>query len=193
MFGMADKRKARERAPECATREDFQVIFTEQMASLHTLAYLLTANHAEAAACLVAGLEDSLEGNTVFRQWARTWARRAIIRNAVRMVKPKPTPGAAESFSAAPSAPSVGVARDDREAMIETVIKLPAFERFVFVVSVLEGHSVSDTAILLGCTNTQLRTARMSALERFAGFSCDPDSPALKTAAAGWFARMETA
>lgn len=70
MFGRTD---TAEESLQQATYEDFQQLFTEQMGPLHTLAYLLTADPALAEACFVAGLEDSMDGNLVFRQWARSW------------------------------------------------------------------------------------------------------------------------
>ena len=68
-----------------STSTDFAKVFREDMGSLHMLSFLLTANHEKAEECFVSGLDDCVEGNDVFREWARSWARRAIIRNAVRV------------------------------------------------------------------------------------------------------------
>ena len=78
MFRWKKSQNALEQATEYATRNDFQMIFTEDMAGLHLLAYLLTADADKAELCFVAGLEDSLEGNQVFRQWARSWSKREL-------------------------------------------------------------------------------------------------------------------
>jgi len=77
MFRRKQSQRARERATEYATCKDFQQIFKEDMAGLHLLAYLLTADPEKAEQCFVAGLEDSIHGNHVFRQWARAWSKRA--------------------------------------------------------------------------------------------------------------------
>ena len=49
---------------------------------------------------------------------------------------------------------------------IGTVTKLDAFERFVFVLSILERYSKWDCSLLLGCTVNRVAEARMNALRR---------------------------
>ncbi len=161
MFGK-DKRDALKQAQavEYATRRDFQEIFIEDMDALHTLAFLLTADQAKAEQCFVAGLEESIEGNPVFRQWARSWSKRVIIRNAIKLIAP--TPGEPSEI---PANLFVQETASEKDTWINLVLELPAFERFAFVISVLEGHSLSDCATMLGCTNTQLAQARADALE----------------------------
>ena len=48
-----------------------------------------------------------------------------------------------------------------------------AFERFVFVMSVLEGHSEQECAILLGCSRRDVTIARVLALARLANTDAD--------------------
>src|SRR5580693_9280911 len=72
-----------------ATSTDFARVFREDLGSLHLLSFLLTADHEKAEKCFVSGLDDCVEGNNVFRDWARSWARRAIIQNAIRMLAPR--------------------------------------------------------------------------------------------------------
>ena len=71
-----------------ASSGDFHRIFKEENDSLYRLSFLLTADREKAQHCLVSGLRDSVKGNPVFKEWARSWARRAIIRNAVRGNQP---------------------------------------------------------------------------------------------------------
>ena len=73
-----------------ATADDFRRLFTEDMASLYLLAFLLAGSHESAESCFVSGIEDCAENSSVFREWARSWARRVIIRNAVQMISPHP-------------------------------------------------------------------------------------------------------
>src|SRR5580698_10217757 len=102
MFRRKNNRdRSNERATEYATCKDFQQIFTEDMVGLHRLAFLLTADQAKAEQCFVAGLDESIHGNPVFRQWARTWSKRAIIRNAIKMVAPMPSRPATAEVAAA--------------------------------------------------------------------------------------------
>lgn len=156
MFGLKNKYERQERSLEHATRGDFEKIFRDDMSALHLLALLLTADHAKAEECFVAGLEESIQGNAVFRQWARAWSKRVIIRNAIQMLSPVPGQPS--------SAPTLQAAGSERDRLMSVVWELPPFERFVFVISVLEGHSVSDSASLLGCSVTDLTRARSHAL-----------------------------
>src|SRR5258708_2290511 len=75
-----------------ASREDFCRIFTEDLDGLYQLSFLLTRDPQKAGLCFVGGFEDCVAGNSVFREWARPWAKRAIIQNAIRELKPRPGP-----------------------------------------------------------------------------------------------------
>jgi hypothetical protein len=57
-------------------------VFTENMAGIDWLAFLLTADPKKAEECFVGGLGDCLEESSVFRDGAQSWARRTIIQNA---------------------------------------------------------------------------------------------------------------
>jgi hypothetical protein len=174
MFRWMKSQNALEQAAEYATRNDFQMIFTEDMAGLHLLAYLLTADQDKAELCFVAGLEDSLEGNPVFRQWARSWSKRAIIKNAIKALSPKPgRPGADRETG--------GEWTDDPEknALIAAVTQLDTFDRFVFVMAVLERYALSDCAALLGSNLQEVLAAKSRALQSLGTFQ------AIATAATG--------
>src|ERR1700723_3283161 len=83
-----------------ASSDDFRRVFDQDINSLYLLSYLLTADHEKAEQCFVSGLEDAVEGNPVFKEWARTWARRVIIINAVRAINPQPMKQNGDSRSA---------------------------------------------------------------------------------------------
>ena len=68
------------------TSADFCRIFERDVNRLYMLAFLLTSDYASAQKCFVLGLEDSKNGNPVFKNWAESWARRSIIANAIRMM-----------------------------------------------------------------------------------------------------------
>src|SRR5207249_8365560 len=72
------------------TQDEFCRIFAEDENALYLLALLLTADASKAEQCFVAGLEDSIQGNPVFKEWVRSWSRRMIIKNAIQMVSPSP-------------------------------------------------------------------------------------------------------
>src|ERR1700757_256330 len=87
------------RSTAYVSSDDFRRIFDENMNSLYLLAFLLTADHRSAEQCFVSGLEDAVVGNPVFKEWASSWARRAIIQNVVRLIKPRPNNGSSPSRS----------------------------------------------------------------------------------------------
>ncbi len=82
--GHIDARKLSDQA----TSEDFYKVFTEDVEGLYLLSYMLMADHEKAERCFVGGLEDSVNGNSVYKQWARSWARRRIIQCAIRTIAP---------------------------------------------------------------------------------------------------------
>jgi len=149
-----------------ATREDFINVFREDMNGLYQLSLLLTGNHEMAEKCFVAGIEDCVEENRVFREWARSWAKRIIVANAIRELKPHPSLLiSSPSTTASSSEQSNGTGG---HFDLETVLRLEDFERFVFVMSVLENYSHHDCALLLGCSDLEIRQARLHALEELA-------------------------
>ena len=149
------------RATPYASSADFCRIFYEEIESLYLLSFLLYADHEKAERCFVSGLEDSVKGSPVFKEWARSWARRAIIQNAVRVVNPHPTakdaPAEVNSSGKTPVAKQAGIA---------AVLELAPFERFVYVMSVLERYSDQDCSVLLGCMRRDVIAARTRALQQ---------------------------
>jgi hypothetical protein len=60
----------------------------EDRCQLYLLSFLLTADHAKAEQCFVTGLDLAADDNTVFREWADSWARQIVIGNALRLIAP---------------------------------------------------------------------------------------------------------
>ena len=79
-----------EQANRYASRKEFSTIFSERLNELYQLSFLLTRGPAKARRCLVSGFEDCVTGNRAFREWARSWAKRTIVQNAIRELKPRP-------------------------------------------------------------------------------------------------------
>jgi DNA-directed RNA polymerase specialized sigma24 family protein len=157
-----------ERKSEYATTADFERIFQAEMTSLYLLAFVLAADASKAEECFVSGIADSTKAGSVFREWANDWARRTIVQNAIRLLAPQAEP-AADPWETTPLPPRVSlppeVAADENLAHL---IQLPDFERFAFVMTVLEHYSDQDSALLLGCQRRQVSRARQSAIERLA-------------------------
>jgi hypothetical protein len=130
---------------------------------MHLLSFLLTADQAKAEECFVSGLEDCVEGTYVFRDWAQSWARRAIIQNAIRMLAPRNNYSTAADVSSDAVSCSFGRTQATDYA-IARILRLEHFERFVFVMSVLERYSDQDCSVLLGCSRQDVGETRMRAL-----------------------------
>ena len=144
-----------------ASSADFHRIFYEENDSLHRLSFLLTADRQKAERCFVSGLEESVTGSRVFKEWAHSWARRTVIQNAVRIIKPRPVEQHALS-----SFVSRGTAQVVEQVETAAVLQLEPFERFVYVMSVLERYSDLDCSVLLGCARRDVIAARIRALEQ---------------------------
>jgi DNA-directed RNA polymerase specialized sigma24 family protein len=162
MFG---RRKVTNPQPSpYAMRSDFCQIFEKDMSRLYLLSFLLTGDRHMAEQCFVGGLHIAQEGNLVFKEWADSWARRAIIQNAIRMIRPRKLADDTNSTTVSNALTP--------HAEIAGIVDLPAFERFVFVMSVLESYSDQECSLLLGCTRGDVAAARTRALERL-GKSAD--------------------
>lgn len=149
-----------------AAVEDFCSVFMKNMDRLYLLSLLLTGDHEKAEQTFVAGLEDSVEANTVFRHWAHSWAKRAIIQNAIRALQPRPGCTIAPSPVSARLQNSQLAKLDDFP--FSRVLALEDFERFIFVMSVLERYSDHECALLLGCSLQEIQNARGQALQHIA-------------------------
>ena len=143
-----------------ASREDFHTIFNEDLRQLYQLSFLLTRDPAKAERCLVVGLEDCVRENRVFREWARSWAKRVIVQNAIREMKPRPIHSNSRLSNTSFSEIEQLSSAPDRHFALEAVLNLEDFERFVFTMSVLEHYSDHDCALLLGCSIREILEAR---------------------------------
>ena len=147
-----------------ASREDFHTIFNEDLKQFYQLSFLLTRDAAKAERCLVVGLEECVKGNPVFREWAGCWAKRVIVQNAIREMKPRPIHSNSRLSDASFSDIDELSSAPDRHFALEAVLNLQDFERFVFIISFLEHYSYHDCALLLGCSVREVLKARARAL-----------------------------
>jgi DNA-directed RNA polymerase specialized sigma24 family protein len=164
--------QVREREPDPhASHADFHTIFNEDLKEHYQLSFLLTRDPAKAERCLVGGLEDCVTGNRVFREWARSWAKRAILQNAIRELKPRPSQS--NSLLSGAIFPDIEQLSRDGHFEMDAVLRLADFERFVFVMSVLEHYSEHDCAFLLGCSDREIREGRTRALKELMSSKID--------------------
>jgi len=148
-----------------AAREEFLKIFDEDMNGLYQLSFLLTGDHEKAECCFVAGIDDCAKENRVFREWARAWAKRVIVEKAIRELRPRRTDSNSSAFL------PVIFAHNQQPIEhfdVDAVLRLTDFERFVFVLCVLERYRVPECALLIGCSASEVREARARAIAELA-------------------------
>lgn len=134
-------------------KKDFCAIFEKEMNQLYSLALLLTADHASAEQVYLAAFNECLQGADVFTGWERSWSRRAIVKQAIRIVRPRHDDSEA-----------VKDARTAR-AVPARLLELRPFDRFVFAMTVLERYTVRETAVFLNCMPSDVEKARVRVLQ----------------------------
>jgi DNA-directed RNA polymerase specialized sigma24 family protein len=147
---------------EYARKEEFASVFESERAGLQRLALLLTANSEAAKRCLIRAFRECITGSSVSREWVLSWTRRMVIRNAISLVM---GPGGQRFVNTNDDAGNglIAFSPDDSLATIaesESILDLPEFDRFVFVICVLERYSMHDCALLLGRSPREVNEAR---------------------------------
>jgi hypothetical protein len=150
-----------------ATCADICEHLARDMKSLYLLAFLLTRSHTEAERCFLATVEDCVRPNCVFKGWERSWSKRCLISNAIRLV----FSGAAESDGKADSWCGFEIESQSRSALNALTRLAPRLPRFVFVMSVLERYLDRDCALLLACPLGDVVEARIHALRQLSSFN----------------------
>jgi DNA-directed RNA polymerase specialized sigma24 family protein len=143
-----------------ASVADFRDAFLSNTNHLYSLAYLLTGDHEMAERCFVMGFEQCIDGNSVFKGWVQSWARRAIIKNAILMTSS--AEGAGERCN---RDYQQVICRREKDNLLQNVVQLEPFERCVFVMSMLERLSDYECSLLLSCTRGEVALGRRSAIE----------------------------
>jgi DNA-directed RNA polymerase specialized sigma24 family protein len=129
------------------------------MKNLYLLALLLTAEQHAAECCFVSSLGDCMDLRSALNEWADSWTRRVVLQNAIRMLGP------AINNEEEVASSHCSSAIPELNPVLHAVLQLKTFDRFVFVMSVLEGFSDSECSRLLGCSKRDILTARAKALE----------------------------
>jgi hypothetical protein len=73
-----------------ATSEDFCRVYRDNLDSLYRLSFLLTGDQRKAEQCFLAGLEESIRAERVFKDWAQRWVKVTIIRYTIAALQPRP-------------------------------------------------------------------------------------------------------
>jgi hypothetical protein len=144
------------RAALYTTSDEFCAIFNREMQSYFSLALVLTGDEANAQKSFLAGLAKCRKSTTVFKDWASSYARLAVIESAIELMAP--TTGRKVRST-------VSVAKDASRPELDVLLRLDVFERFVFVLTVLERFTVQDCAIVLKCSQREVEQARLRAFD----------------------------
>ena len=151
-----------ERATRYATVTDLFAMFNEEMHSLYLLAFLLTADHDKAEQCLDCAMGECVEWIGAFTDWAHSWGRRAVLKRAIQMIGPVPEHTDEVSIITL----KVWATSGEDNSPFAAILLLDPFERFVFVMSTLEGQSDAECAVLLRCSRRDVMMTRVLAVKR---------------------------
>ncbi len=134
-----------------ASVHDFCSMFKQEMDAFFQLAFTLTGNEKKAEEVIVNALDDCAKAK-VFRPWAKSWSRLAVIERAIKTMA-----------SNTQSNDTKG-----RSAELQSILNLAPFDRFVYVLTVLEKYSIRDCAVLLRASKREVLNRQVSALEQVA-------------------------
>jgi DNA-directed RNA polymerase specialized sigma24 family protein len=161
---------------------DFCEVFEKDMKPLYLLAFLLTANHKDAEQCFASVAQD-WEANSVFKAWIASWIKRRLVTRAIHIV----------FFDFARTGEQRNLWWEGAEELrvsraVNAVTSLEDLERFVFVMSVLEGYTSRECSLLLKCAAERIVPLWVQASRRLAA-----SDPFFVATPAGPLGRRESA
>jgi DNA-directed RNA polymerase specialized sigma24 family protein len=169
---------SREHRERSHTREDrpaLEIIgeFTSCAAKSYWIALLLTGDEDTAARIISSGIHGVADSGTVFRDWMCAWAIGAVIKAcvALRTDELRKEEGSGEYWHAkAPQLSTIELQQAplSMERLRRALLLLPLFPRFVFVLRVLEGYSLSYVASILNVDNEACQAALTYSFGAFA-------------------------
>ena len=148
-----------------ATPVDFFRVFKDGMNRLYACAFLLVADHTKAEQCFVKSLEDCLTAPPVFKDRAETYAQRTMVKTALQIVSVSRSETLIDAQSQEASQLE---SYPNGRSFAAAITSLPIFQRFVYVLSVLEHYSDGECASLLDSGIAEIVAARTGALENVA-------------------------
>jgi hypothetical protein len=162
MFVLTTNRCEGGRKSEYATCSDFCAIFIECLERLYLLALLLSGDQIAAEQCFTTASGLCMQGShAVFKHSAASWCRRSVIKTAINIACPVPNlKGRPHSLG------NHGELNLGSRALLKRIQELPLFDRFVFVMSVLERYSDRECSVLLSCAVADILPARIRAMQQ---------------------------
>ena len=141
-----------------ANWSDFCQALETNLKPFYLLTFLLTSNHKDAEQCFGAIIEESFAENRVFKAWVASWIKRCLIRKAIQIVFSRTGDEEHRNLWCKE------LGEPQLRSMVDAITALEAGDRFVYVMSILEGYSNKECSLLLDSTmdNIVRRRARAS-------------------------------
>lgn len=152
---MSNQATQRNLRPSRFPARNFCAIFEKDMHRLYSLALLLTGEHRLAEQCFQLALKQCIEGPDIFCGWEESWCRRAIVKQAIQLVRPKP----------GDSDEALSTVRPHSADTPSRLLALEPFARFVFAMTVLEKYTVREAAAWLNTVPSQVAKTRIRVFE----------------------------
>ena len=130
-----------------ATAKDFEQLFAKETTDLLRLSLHLTADAEKAESCLILAMRDCFFRSSVSKDRVGIWARRMVIRNAVRLIWETPHDIVDDSALEFQLQPSDYPLEELRESV--AILTLTDLDRMAFVICVLQRYSILDCDLLL--------------------------------------------
>jgi DNA-directed RNA polymerase specialized sigma24 family protein len=147
-----------------ATAKDLEQLFAEEMTDLLRLSLHLTADAEKAESCLILAMRDCFFRSSAPKHRVSIWARRMVIRNAVRLIWGTPHDIVEDSALEFQLQPSDYPLEELRESV--AILTLPDLDRLAFVICVLERYSILDCALLLRKTPQTVHESILRAVDQ---------------------------
>jgi DNA-directed RNA polymerase specialized sigma24 family protein len=147
-----------------ATAEDFEQLFAKETTDLLRLSLHLTADAEKAERCLIRAMRDCFLTSSVSKDRVRIWARRMVVRNAVRLIWGTQNGIVDDLALEFQLQPSDYPLKELRESV--AILTLPDLDRLAFVICVLERYSILDCALLLRKTPQKVHEAILRAADQ---------------------------
>jgi hypothetical protein len=135
---------------------EFADAWLDDVIKLYLLSFLLTADKVLAEQCFSDAMEDyaGSRGDTA-AECVTESGRAAVIKCAVQLIRPLP-----KSVHGWSHVPGRRPLLSAEHQALSAITSLGVFERFVFVLTVLEGYSEEECATLLECEPAKVECSR---------------------------------
>jgi len=142
----------------------------ERAADLYWLAFLLTGHRELSLDATIEALDLQDDENPFFSTWILAWSRRVVIAKALAAIRDELAASARRTASKRVERTALPprnwtVDRDTTKAQLESaLLAIDVFPRCALVLSVFEGMSLEDVAILLNVERDLVRKAQLIGL-----------------------------